>query len=694
MPDKRDIFDDRRREAPGIGQQVSHFEITEMLGEGAMAKVFKATDLTLGRDVALKFLEASNIARSQAQAEELKERFVREAQLMARVTHPHMTQIYEAVLAPNHPFLVMEYLPGPTLADRSEQLPALTFLDICRVAEQIVLGLKFAWDKHQMVHRDLKPGNVMFITDDTIKIVDMGIAKVIGDETSQTKFSTSTGVAVGTLTYMAPEQHLGGHVDHRTDIFALGVMLCELLTFRMPFRGRNQVELFEAKQKGLKIKIERYARGLPEPVTKLIGRMLAADPDARVQSYDEILEELRPAIASLQERSAPALNQTLIKPGATRPMPESPDAGAATVDMMASASDGDPSRTVALEAPPADKERAAPRASPAALKTLRGWTPPTEMPEAPPLPAVTAGGGAGSTTVAAPGAPRTIDELVDCIAPEMKLGRFQIGDLIGKGTAAAVYRATDLESKTPVALKLFPIEDPANTDVMQVRFTTVGEAVCKLAHRGIVQIHELSGQPPFPYMATDLCFGPGETPLSLFDYCRRFGSREGVLEEELVLQIGYLLLEALEHAHSRDVVHGDLRPENILFHYVAQETDYWRLHMKITDWAMPTLLGQNERADQEPAPSPAAGRSRWMSPEQKHGRRPAATGDVYSAGAIILYCLTGKDHLDPGTSPSDFRPDIHNGWNPILRKALRPDPDKRFNSAEDMASFLEAMTPA
>ncbi len=210
------------------------YEILELLGQGSMGKVYRANNPRLRRQVAVKVLR-----RALADSPMIRMRFLREAQLTARIEHPNVVQIWDAGVTEDElPFIVMELVRGETLSERIARGP-LPVVEVVAVMRQVFKGLLGA---HQVgvVHRDVKPENVILAQDDTVKLVDFGIARALAEE--QTVI-TQTGHLVGTPSYLSPEQALGRDLDHKTDAWSATVVLYEALTGRVPFEGRTVVEI-------------------------------------------------------------------------------------------------------------------------------------------------------------------------------------------------------------------------------------------------------------------------------------------------------------------------------------------------------------------------------------------------------------------------------------------------------------------
>ena len=217
-----------------IGETISHYRILEELGGGAMGLVYKAQDTRLKRLVALKFLPPG-LTRDAA----AKQRFVQEAESASALDDPHVCTIHDIdEAADGRVFIAMSFYDGETLKKRIQRGP-MSIEDAAAIGSQIARGLAAAHDA-RIVHRDVKPANVMITTKGEVKIVDFGIAKLAGQEDL-----TGTGLSLGTVAYMAPEQ-FEGQVDSRADLWALGVVLYEMLTGRRPFEGATDAKVMNA----------------------------------------------------------------------------------------------------------------------------------------------------------------------------------------------------------------------------------------------------------------------------------------------------------------------------------------------------------------------------------------------------------------------------------------------------------------
>jgi serine/threonine protein kinase/tetratricopeptide (TPR) repeat protein len=265
------------------GDVVSHYQILELLGRGGMGMVYKARDARLDRLVALKFLV--HRAAEGGLASDLRVRFEREARAISSLSNPHIGALFDVDLKPEIPFLVLEYLPGGSLQARMKGQP-MPLTEIRELSLQIGEGLRHA-HRHGVVHRDLKPGNILFDAEGRLKIVDFGISKLSG--TTQV---TIEGVLVGTTAYMAPELILRRDVDQRGDLWALGVMLYQMATGTLPFQGENnQATLYEVVHSTPE-PIESRRPDLPASFCEIVRRALEKDPARRYQRADEMLAGL------------------------------------------------------------------------------------------------------------------------------------------------------------------------------------------------------------------------------------------------------------------------------------------------------------------------------------------------------------------------------------------------------------------
>jgi serine/threonine protein kinase/tetratricopeptide (TPR) repeat protein len=270
-----------------IGKSVSHYQIIEKLGEGGMGIVYKAEDTKLKRTVALKLLPPE-----MTRDKEAKKRFLHEAQAASSLEHNNICNIHEIDETDDgQTFIVMACYDGIPLKDkihpRGEAAAPLTIDEAIDIAMQIAQGLRKAHDKG-IVHRDIKPGNIFITEDGVVKIVDFGLAKLASLEKL-----TKTGTTVGTVSYMSPEQAGGKKVDHRTDIWSMGVVLYEMITGLLPFTGEYDQAVAYSILNEKQENVTALRTGVPLELERTINKMLEKKPDDRYQHADEILVDLR-----------------------------------------------------------------------------------------------------------------------------------------------------------------------------------------------------------------------------------------------------------------------------------------------------------------------------------------------------------------------------------------------------------------
>ena len=264
-----------------IGKTILHYKILEKLGEGGMGVVYKAEDTKLKRDVAIKFLP-----RQITASDEERERFKIEAQAAAALNHPNIATIHAIEEVDDEMFIVMEYIEGRELREIVQsEIPNLQ--SAIDYANQIASGLQAAHEK-DVTHRDIKSANIMITDKGQAKIMDFGLAKVRGGVQL-----TQVGTTLGTAAYMSPEQAQGMETDHRTDIWAFGVVLYEMLTGKMPFSGDYEQAVTYAILNEEPEPLKSLRNDLPDELQEIVERALEKEPDKRYQSAGELLHELK-----------------------------------------------------------------------------------------------------------------------------------------------------------------------------------------------------------------------------------------------------------------------------------------------------------------------------------------------------------------------------------------------------------------
>ena len=265
-----------------IGKTISHYKILSKLGEGGMGVVYKAKDTKLDRFVALKFLPP-HISSDEVE----KKRFIHEAKAASALDHPNICTVYEIDEAEDgQMFIAMACYEGESLKDRIEHGP-LPIDEAIDITKQISNGLTKAHSK-EIIHRDIKPANILITEDGVVKIVDFGLAKLTGRT-----MLTKEGTTLGTAAYMSPEQTQGTSVDHRTDIWALGVVLYEMITGKQPFQGDYEQAVLYSIMNEDPEPITGLRTGVPMELERIVSKALKKNPSERYQSLDEMLVDLK-----------------------------------------------------------------------------------------------------------------------------------------------------------------------------------------------------------------------------------------------------------------------------------------------------------------------------------------------------------------------------------------------------------------
>jgi serine/threonine protein kinase/tetratricopeptide (TPR) repeat protein len=263
------------------GAMVAQYKIERQLGVGGMGEVFLADDTRLKRKVALKFL-APNLATDES----LKARFMREAQSAAALNHPNIVTVFEVSEYGQRVFIAMEFVEGKSLREIIDD-HELSLEKAVHIAVQVCEGLQAA-HKIGMVHRDIKPLNIIIDPTDRVRILDFGLAKATGDEQL-----TQAGMALGTVHYMSPEQGQGDEADHRSDIFSMGIVLYEMLTGQLPFKKGNIPATIHAIVHDEPPSLKSHNPDLPPALQDIINHVLAKQPDTRYQLIGDLASDLR-----------------------------------------------------------------------------------------------------------------------------------------------------------------------------------------------------------------------------------------------------------------------------------------------------------------------------------------------------------------------------------------------------------------
>jgi eukaryotic-like serine/threonine-protein kinase len=313
------------------------YVLGRQLGAGGMGVVRTAHDEVLHREVAVKLL-ADNLAADP----EARERFLREARAAARIHDPHVVAVYDVGDEAGRPYLVMELVDGPSFADVLATDGKLDAHEVVEVAAQALAGLARAHDA-ELLHRDVKPGNLLRHPDGTVKVTDFGVA-----EAADTPGLTRTGFVIGTRSYLAPERRRGRPADRRTDLYALGATLVELLTGRPPVEGQPA----------------DLPDDVPLGLARLVGALVAEDPDRRPATAEDALEILAGRGATTAEEASEAIDDRAavdadaLAAGSTDEQPQRRGAPTPAADATAGAARAERTETLPVDAALADDEPA------------------------------------------------------------------------------------------------------------------------------------------------------------------------------------------------------------------------------------------------------------------------------------------------------------------------------------------------
>ena len=270
-----------------VMERLGRYQVREIIGEGAMACVYKAFDPEINRPLAIKLLKAQ--LRLDG---EYRNRFLREAKGAGVLSHPNIVTVFDVGEDQGHPYIAMELVEGGTLAEEIKASKPLSTQQIVEIGIQLARALDYA-HKRGIVHRDVKPGNIMRLTDsNTIKVADFGICRIDGSEAGDATQQTQIGNVLGTPHYMSPEQVIGEKVDSRSDLFSAGVVMYQLLTGHLPFEGDTLISVAYKITKTDPPSLDKIRSDLPLSLRRVIERALKKQPDKRFQTGEEFAQAL------------------------------------------------------------------------------------------------------------------------------------------------------------------------------------------------------------------------------------------------------------------------------------------------------------------------------------------------------------------------------------------------------------------
>ncbi len=276
--------------------QLGRYEVVSELGQGAMGVVYKAKDPLIDREVAIKTI---NLSLALDEKEEYEGRFYQEAKAAGRLNHPNIVTIYDVGKSGDVAYIAMEFLQGRELRDIMNDVGLLPVDQVLDVATQVAQGLAYAHE-HDIVHRDVKPSNIMVVRDGYVKITDFGIARM-----ASSAVRTQTGMVLGSPKYMSPEQVVGKTIDQRSDIFSLGVMLYEMLTGKPPFNGENVNAIMYQTLNAVPAPPSTLNPDVPEMANFIVAKALAKKLDDRYQNAKDFAADLRACRDNLPRSGKP-----------------------------------------------------------------------------------------------------------------------------------------------------------------------------------------------------------------------------------------------------------------------------------------------------------------------------------------------------------------------------------------------------
>ena len=300
------------------GQSITRYHILEQLGEGGMATVYKAYDTRLERDVAFKVLRTDLFG--QAVLDQVLKRFEREAKSLAKLKHPNIVNILDFGEHEGMPYLVMEYLPGGTLKQKLGQ--AIPWQDAVHILLPVARGLSYA-HQHGIIHRDVKPANILIDENNAPILTDFGIAKLL--EGTEGHTLTGSGVGVGTPEYMAPEQGIGASaIDARADIYSLGIVLYEMVTGRKPYIADTPMAVVLKQMTDPLPRPTDFVPDLPEAVEHLLIKALAKKPEDRYENMNSLITAMEGMLTAKEKVETPVPVKQVKKqvPSRVKPSPK------------------------------------------------------------------------------------------------------------------------------------------------------------------------------------------------------------------------------------------------------------------------------------------------------------------------------------------------------------------------------------
>ena len=577
------------------------YEIQEVLGVGGMAIVYRAYDNIDDRPVAVKVLKEEYLAN-----EEFRRRFKNESKAIAMLSHPNIVKVYDVSYGERLQYIVMEYVEGITLKEYIEHRRVIPWKEAVHFLTQILRALQHAHDRG-VVHRDVKPQNIMLLHSGNIKVTDFGIARFTRSETR-----TMTKNAIGSVHYISPEQARGDLTDGKSDIYSVGVVLYEMLTGELPFQSDSTVSVAIMQLQSEPRRPRELNDQIPLGLEQITIRAMQKSPDERYLSAAEMLLDLE------EFKRNP-----LIRFEYNYYAEKEPTKYVSPLEYVR------PARPSARPGPGQTKVRQRPARTP--VPTYVG---------------------------------KTID------------GRYKIQEVLGIGGTAIVYRAYDDLANRPVAVKIFE-EEYFVSKKLRRRFKNESKDIIMLSHPNIVKVYDVKYSDHLQYIVMEYVEGT-----TLKEY---ISQHHAISWNEAVVFLKQIL-NALQYAHDRGVVHQNIKPQNILL--LRGGT------VKVMDFGI--------------KPEKVIGSAYYISPEQIKVNLADAKTDIYSAGVVLYEMLTGELPFQSGsmltvatmqlqTVPRPLRErnaQIPLKLEQIAIRALQKSPADRYQSAAKMLHELNSYKTA
>ena len=635
---------------PLVGKLVGQYRILERLGAGGMSTIYKAEHTGLRRLSALKILHEDMLRRS-SRAVAL---FMREARSAAALSHPNIVAVHNVGEADGRHFIEMVLVEGTDLRERLGEQGRLSIGEATRMVRETAEALAAAHAQH-IVHRDIKPGNILLDSENTAKVADFGLAKNLVDDIEVTKDAKAV---IGTAPYMSPEQCDGKPLDHRSDIYSLGVSYFFLVTGELPFRSNSALSVM-LKHKTEPVPDPRgYRPGVPDVVCRIITRAMAKAPEDRYPDCEELIRDLDAALAvarEMRESGADVAPPPTASPGSQRTLEETTGETMIVKRPVAGEPRGRPLRHRPVSPQPSDER-------------------PTLVPE--------------------PGEMRELDLApVEWERGDVVLDTYEVVGVLGEGTMGKVYLVRHLGWERDLAVKVIRPELLRTRRVVQNFLSEIESWINLGVHANVVSCYYVRTLNEIPCIFVDHVDGG-----SLLDWI--YGRRkkapklyQGKPRAALarILDIAIQIARGLHAAHETDLMHLDVRPANVMMTGEGEA--------RLTDFA---LARAQTIADQEAAASRGGTTHVYSSPEQARGEGASRAADVWSWAASILHMLVGDITWTAGPAAAKALeeylgsraegarvPNVPDALADALRKCLAPKPEDRWADMVEAAAGVE-----